>query len=87
VHSAALIRRGHHARLDHDVLFIRAAAPRPEHWLDVAGWRSHVGGALRVVDLDASHRELVREPAIGSVAAALAQELDRAAARLAPTGR
>lgn len=76
VTSARLVRTATTPRLDHDVIFWRAAAPRSETWLDASGWREHVTGRLHIVDVTATHAALVTEPHIGMIAAGLLGEIE-----------
>jgi len=72
--STRLVRTGVHRPLTCDVTLFVAGAPREEDWLDPLGWKAHLGGGLRIEVLEATHAELVREPAIGRVGAHLSAQ-------------
>jgi enterobactin synthetase component F len=61
-----------------DVLFFTAAAPRRETWLDRDGWSEHVVGVVENVDLDCTHPDLTRAPAVERIGRAIAARLDSA---------
>lgn len=65
--GARLVRASTHRRLDRDVCLVVAGAPRPETWLDPAGWAPHVGGIVHQVVLDGAHHQLLREPMIAEL--------------------
>ena len=65
--GARLVRSSTHRRLDRDVCLVVAGAPRPETWLDPAGWEPHVGGIVHQVVLDGAHHQLLREPMIADL--------------------
>ena len=65
--GARLVRASTHHRLDRDVCLVVAGAPRPETWLDPAGWEPHVGGIIHQVVLDGAHHQLLREPMIAEL--------------------
>ena len=65
--GARLVRSSTHRRLDRDVCLVVAGAPRPETWLDPAGWAPHVGGIVHQVVLDGAHHQLLREPMIADL--------------------
>lgn len=77
-HGTALVRAGTHRHGDHDLTHLAATAPRPETWLDPAGWQAHTNGAVHRVDVLATHGELLRPPARAAVAQALALAVARA---------
>ncbi|WP_433528276.1 amino acid adenylation domain-containing protein [Micromonospora sp. CA-263727] len=74
IHGTALVRHARHTRYPGDLLLFRAAAPRPEQWLDPAGWRRYAR-RVEVIDLPATHPDLVRAPAIDRIGAVLAERL------------
>lgn len=65
--GARLVRASTHHRLDRDVCLVVAGAPRPETWLDPAGWEPHVGGIIDQVVLNGAHHQLLREPMIAEL--------------------
>ncbi len=73
--TAGLMRRAEHRTAPGDVLFVTAAAPRSEDWLDRDGWAPHVGGIIRNVDLPHTHPELVRAPAVDRIAQLVAEHI------------
>ncbi|MFY1634969.1 amino acid adenylation domain-containing protein [Solwaraspora sp. WMMB335] len=77
-HGSVLVRTGETLSFPGDVLLFRAAAPRPETWLEPAGWTPYVG-RIEVVDVPATHPDLVRVPAVDQVSAVLGE-------RIAPAG-
>ncbi|BCB84802.1 non-ribosomal peptide synthetase [Phytohabitans suffuscus] len=74
VHGTMLVRTGSHQSYAGDLLLFRAAAPRPERWLDPAGWAPYAR-RVEVVDLPASHPELVRAPAVDQIGTVLSARL------------
>jgi enterobactin synthetase component F len=72
VEAARIVRTSEHRVLPGEVHVVRATRPRPEHWLDPAGWQVHTGGRVVVHDVDATHGDLVRRPAVGQVGRLLA---------------
>jgi len=68
VEATRLVRTGPPAVLDGDLTLITATAPRAETHLDADGWRTHVGGTVHVVPVDATHAQLVRRPVSTRVA-------------------
>ncbi|MDQ7903569.1 amino acid adenylation domain-containing protein [Phytohabitans sp. ZYX-F-186] len=74
VHGTMLVRTGRHRPFAGDLLLFRAAAPRPERWLDPAGWTAYAR-RVEVVDLAATHPDLVRAPAVDRIGALLAGRL------------
>ncbi len=66
--TAGLMRRAEHRPVPGDMLFVTAAAPRPEDWLDRDGWAPYVAGTIHNLDLAATHPELVRTPAVHRIA-------------------
>lgn len=77
VTSTALVRRSEQGMINADVTFWRAAAPRAETWVDPLGWTKHLHGELTVLDVQATHGELVTEPAISQIGARLTADLAR----------
>ncbi|MEU6846453.1 amino acid adenylation domain-containing protein [Streptomyces sp. NPDC046716] len=80
-HHARMMREHTHRRYDGDVLFVTAAAPRPEDWLTREAWRPHVTGRLTNHDLPCTHPELLRDGPVDEIAAALAPRLKEGEAR------
>jgi len=74
VHGTLLVRAGRHDRYPGDLLLFRAAAPRPETWLDPYGWAPYAE-RVEIVDVAAAHPEMVRRPAIERIGEALAERL------------
>jgi len=74
VHGTLLVRAGRHDRYPGEVLLFRAAAPRPETWLDPHGWAPYAG-RVEIVDVAATHPEMVRRPAIERIGEVLAARL------------
>ncbi len=72
VRNAAAMRTHEHRPFHGSAVFFAAAAPRPEDWLDVDGWRAHVRGGLDVHALPCTHAELLRPPHVERIAAVLA---------------
>lgn len=75
VQSAALVRGSVHDLLPGDLTVVVAGAPRAETWLDPGGWAPYVGGLVHVVEVDATHGDLVRRPAVDRVGALLTELL------------
>ncbi len=73
--TAGLMRRAEHRTAPGDMLFITAAAPRSEDWLDREGWAPYIGGVIRNVDLPHTHPELVRAPAVEQIADLVAEHI------------
>ncbi|MDG4762583.1 amino acid adenylation domain-containing protein [Solwaraspora sp. WMMD406] len=73
-HGTELVRTGEDLWFPGEVLVFRAAAPRAETWLDPAGWAPYVG-RVEVVDVPATHPDLVRVPAVDRVSAVLGQRI------------
>lgn len=78
IEAARLVRTPPPAALDGDLTVVVAGAPRPETHLDAEGWRAHTVGNVRIVELPASHAELVRRPVSARVAALLAAAIEAA---------
>ncbi|MYT75680.1 MULTISPECIES: non-ribosomal peptide synthetase [unclassified Streptomyces] len=78
---ARMMREHTHRRYDGDVLFVTAAAPRPEDWLTREAWRPHVTGRLTNHDLPCTHPELLRDGYVDEIAAALSLRLKELKAR------
>ncbi len=78
IEAARLVRTPPPAALDGDLTVVVAGAPRPETHLDAEGWRAHTVGKVRIVELPASHAELVRRPVSSRVAALLTQAIEAA---------
>lgn len=76
IEAARLIRRSSHGVFDGDLTVVVATAPRPEEWLDPAGWRAYATGDVRCVDIDVSHGEMMRRPAVDRIGAVLAELID-----------
>ncbi|MFF2652555.1 AMP-binding protein [Streptomyces sp. NPDC058045] len=74
-HHARLMREHRHDRFHGDVLFITAAAPRPEDWLHREAWRPHLTGTLTNLDLDCTHPQLLQDRWLDTVGTALATRL------------
>ncbi|WP_034648157.1 non-ribosomal peptide synthetase [Cellulomonas sp. HZM] len=72
VEASRIVRTSAHDVLEGDATLVVAGAPRPETWLDPRGWAAHVRGELRVVEVAASHGELVRRPVADDVGALIA---------------
>ncbi|MEU9736143.1 amino acid adenylation domain-containing protein [Streptomyces sp. NPDC048002] len=72
---ARMMRAHHHRRFDGDVLFLTAAAPRPEDWLTPRAWLPHVSGAVDDHDIDCTHPQLLRDRHLDAVAAHLTARL------------
>lgn len=83
--SSRLMREHEHARHDGEVLFVRAAAPRAEHWLTPEAWRPHVA-TLTVHELPVTHPELVRPAALAAIGPLVAAALSTGS-RLRHVGR
>lgn len=75
IEAAQLVRTEPPGVLPGDLTLVVATAPRPETHLDPRGWEHHVGGEVRIVEVAATHGELVRRPAATLVAQALLQEM------------
>ncbi|WP_110207171.1 non-ribosomal peptide synthetase [Nocardioides daejeonensis] len=69
VGSAAVVRDSEHRPLPGDLHLVVATAPRPESWLRPQGWKEHVDGELVVHEIDVTHGELVRRPAVDRIGA------------------
>ncbi|GEL94303.1 hypothetical protein [Cellulomonas composti] len=78
VEAARLVRTSRQTPLPGDATLVVAAAPRPETWVDAAGWTPWVRGDLRVVHVEATHGALVRRPVADEVGAVIAAEVARA---------
>ncbi|MFD8571473.1 amino acid adenylation domain-containing protein [Streptomyces sp. NPDC059639] len=74
-HHARMMREHTHRRYDGDVLFVTAAAPRPEDWLTRESWRPHVTGRLTNHDLPCTHPELLKDGPVDEIATALTLRL------------
>jgi len=73
--TAGLMRRADHRPVPGDMLFVTAAAPRPEDWLDREGWAPFVDGTIHNVDLPCTHPELVGSPAVEQIARHVADHI------------
>ena len=78
IEAARLVRTAPPAGLDADLTVVVAGAPRPETHLDADGWRAHTVGDVRIVELPATHAELVRRPMSARVAALLSEAIEAA---------
>ena len=78
IEAARLVRTPPPAALEGDLTVVVAGAPRPETHLDAEGWRAHTVGNVRIVELPATHAQLVRRPASARVAALLAAAIEAA---------
>ena len=78
IEASRLVRTPPPARLAGDLTVVVAGAPRPETHLDAEGWRAHTVGAVRIVELPATHAELVRRPVSSRVAALLTEAIEAA---------
>lgn len=76
IEASRLVRTAPPGVLDGDVTVVVAAAPRPETHLDANGWRAHTRGNVRIVELPATHGELVRRPVSARVAALLTEAIE-----------
>ena len=76
IEASRLVRTAPPGVLDGDVTVVVAAAPRPETHLDPNGWRAHTRGNVRIVELPATHGELVRRPVSARVAALLTEAIE-----------
>ena len=76
IEAARLVRTAPPGVLDGDLTVVVAGAPRPETHLDADGWRAHTVGCVRIVELPASHAELVRRPMSARVAALLTDAIE-----------
>jgi enterobactin synthetase component F len=71
VNNATLMRTHVHRPFGGDALFFAAGAPRPETWLDVAGWEPHVRGGLHVRTLECTHAQMLHAGPLREIAAVL----------------
>ncbi|WP_298446607.1 amino acid adenylation domain-containing protein [Gordonia sp. (in: high G+C Gram-positive bacteria)] len=69
-HFASLMREHTTGEFGGDATLFRATEGA-EDFLDPQGWSAHVGGALTRHDLATTHPGMVRQPALGSIAAAI----------------
>ncbi|MFT3835338.1 MAG: amino acid adenylation domain-containing protein [Micropruina sp.] len=76
IEASRVVRTPPPARLAGDLTVVVAGAPRPETHLDAEGWRAHTVGAVRIVELPATHAELVRRPVSSRVAALLTEAIE-----------
>ncbi|MEV7230855.1 amino acid adenylation domain-containing protein [Polymorphospora sp. NPDC051019] len=74
VDNARLMREHRHRRYDGDALFFTAARPRPEHWLDRAGWAPYLRRVTNH-DLDCLHPQMMRPDALAVIGDLLARRL------------
>ncbi|MFV0533318.1 MAG: amino acid adenylation domain-containing protein [Cumulibacter sp.] len=82
VQASAIVRGSEHDMYDAPVTLVRAAAPRPETFINPDGWREYVG-SLELVDLPVTHGELLRPPTADRVAQLVADRITAANARSA----
>ena len=75
LNNARLMRAHEHRYYDGDALFVTAAAPRAEHWLDRTGWGAHIGGEIVNLDIDCVHPDLMRPGPLARIGAVLADRL------------
>ncbi|WP_134322281.1 non-ribosomal peptide synthetase [Cumulibacter soli] len=80
VQASAIVRGSEHDTYDAPVTLVRAAAPRPETFIDPDGWRKYVG-SLELVDLPVTHGELLRPPTADRVAQLVADRIAAANSR------
>lgn len=78
IEAARLVRTPPPGALDGDLTVVVAGAPRAETHLDADGWRAHTVGNVRIVELPATHAELVRRPVSTRVAALLTEAIGAA---------
>ncbi len=78
IEAARLVRTPPPTALDGDLTVVVAGAPRAETHLDAGGWRAHTVGNVRIVELPATHAELVRRPVSTRVAALLTEAIEAA---------
>jgi enterobactin synthetase component F len=71
--AALLVRTPLPATLLGDATLVVATAPRPEDWLDPAGWTGAVTGTVERIEVACTHGELVRRPEVGRLLAALVE--------------
>jgi enterobactin synthetase component F len=71
VNNATLMRTHVHRPFGGDALFFAAGAPRPETWLDVAGWEPYVRGGLHVRTLECTHAQMLHAAPLREIAATL----------------
>ncbi|MFT4297258.1 MAG: AMP-binding protein, partial [Micropruina sp.] len=75
IEASRLVRTRSPGVLEGELTVVVAGAPRPETHLDADGWQAHTRGALRIVELDATHAELVRRPVSDRVAAMIGEAI------------
>ncbi|MFT3971409.1 MAG: amino acid adenylation domain-containing protein [Micropruina sp.] len=78
IEASRLVRTPPPRTLDGNLTVVVAGAPRPETHLDADGWRAHTVGDVRIVELSATHAELVRRPVSAGVAALLTEAIEAA---------
>ena len=75
IEASRLVRTDPPGVLDGDLTVVVAGAPRPEKHVDATGWRPHTRGTVRIMELPATHGELVRRPMSERVAAILVESM------------
>lgn len=66
--SRRVVSGSNHSIFQGDVLFFRAAKPRPEIWLNPSSWKKYITGDVCNVDIDSDHPGMISSRSMKEIA-------------------